>query len=228
MARPRIMQRFARWHIWLGWIVAVPILMWAITGLVMVARPIEQVRGDDLRAPPAAIDPARVTFPVRIGEPIREARLVSQPDGPQWIVTAADGARWRYSAVHGTATPPVVENEAGRIARAAYTRDAALEQVAYFPAGEAPVEARATGAVWQARFADGTHLYIDDATGEVLALRTGQWRLYDLMWGLHIMDPQTRQDTQNPFVIVFAIAALIGATLGSILLFRRRKARVKA
>ena len=82
--------------------------------------------------------------------------------------------------------------------------------------------------MWQARFADGTHLYIDDATGEVLALRTGQWRLYDLMWGLHIMDPQTRQDTQNPFVIVFAIAALIGATLGSILLFRRRKARVKA
>src|SRR5690606_32309928 len=145
-------------------------------------RPIEQVRGEHLRAAPAAIDPAEVVFPQRIGEPIREARLVPHPDGPQWIVTAADGARWRYSAVHGTATPPVVEDEAGRIARAAYSGEARLEAVAYFPPGEAPVEARTAGAVWQARFADGAHLYIDDATGEVLSLRTGQWRLYDLMW----------------------------------------------
>lgn len=227
MFRPRLMQRFARWHIWLGWIVALPVLMWAVTGLVMVARPIEQVRGEDLRARPAAIDPAQVAFPPQIGDPIREARLVSHPDGPQWIVTSADGARWRYSAVHGTATPPVVEDEAGLIARAAYAGDSTLEAVTYFAPGEAPIEARTGGAVWQARFADGVHLYIDDATGEVLALRTGEWRLYDFMWGLHIMDPQTREDTQNPFVIVFALATLMGATLGSILLLRRRKARLR-
>ena len=61
----------------------------------------------------------------------------------------------------------------------------------------------------------------EDATGELLALCTDQWRLYDLMWGLHIMDPQTREDTNNPFVIGF------GALLGCILLFRRRKARVR-
>ena len=48
-----------------------------------------------------------VRFPAGIGEPIHEARLVSQPDGPAWIITAADGGRWRYSAVHGTATPKV-------------------------------------------------------------------------------------------------------------------------
>ncbi len=228
MPSPRLMQRLARWHIWLGWVVALPILMWAITGLVMVARPIEQVRGEHLRAASAPINPAQVVFPPRIGEPIREARLVPHPDGPQWVVTAADGNRWRYSAVHGTATPPVVEDEARRIARAAYSGEAALEATAYFAPGEAPLEARASGAVWQARFADGVHLYVDDATGEVLALRTGGWRLYDFMWGLHIMDPQTREDTQNVFVIAFAVATLIGAALGSILLFRRRKARIRA
>ena len=228
MARPRMMQRFARWHIWLGWVVGLPILMWCVTGLWMVARPIEEVRGEHLRAEHAAIDPADIAFPPNIGEPIHEARLVSQPDGPVWIVTAADGGRWRYSARFGTATPPVVEDEARRIAEHAYGGDARLERVAYLPAGEAPTEARSSAAVWQARFEDGTHVYIDDATGEVLALRTGQWRLYDLMWGLHIMDPQTREDTHNPFVIVFGALAAIGATLGCILLFRRRKARVKA
>lgn len=228
MAQQRLMQRLARWHIWLGWVIGLPILMWIVTGLVMVARPIEEVRGDHLRAEHRAIDPAQLRFPEDIGEPIHEARLISQPDGPAWVITAANGQRWRYSATHGTAISPVVKEEAALIAEAAYAGKAGLDGVTYFPAGEAPSDARAAAAVWQARFTDGTRLYIDDATGEVLSLRTGQWRFYDLMWGLHIMDPQTREDTHNPFVIVFGALALTGTAFGSILLFRRRKARVKA
>jgi uncharacterized iron-regulated membrane protein len=227
MANQRMMLRFARWHIWLGWVVGLPILMWAVTGLWMVARPIEEVRGEHLRTEHAAIDPAEVRFPPNIGEPIHEARLVSQPDGPAWIVTAADGGRWRYSARFGTATPPVVEDEARRIAEAAYAGEAKFAGVTYLPPGEAPTDARTNAAVWQARFGDGTRVYIDDATGEVLALRTGQWRFYDFLYGLHIMDPQSHEDAHNPFAIAFAVLAVLGATLGCILLFRRRKARVK-
>jgi hypothetical protein len=227
MAKQRMMLRFARWHIWLGWVVGLPVLMWTVTGLWMVARPIEEVRGTHLRAEQPAIDPGEVRFPATIGEPIREARLVAQPDGPSWIVTTADGSRRRYSARYGTATPPVVEDEARRIAEAAYAGDGKFAGATYFPAGEAPVDSRAASAVWQVRFDDGARLYIDDATGEVQALRTDQWRLYDLMWGLHIMDPQTREDTHNPFVIGFGALAAIGATLGCVLLFRRRKARVR-
>ncbi len=222
-----MMQRFARWHIWLGWVVGLPILMWAVTGLVMVARPLEDVRGDRLRAPPAAIDPVALRWPTTVGEPIREARLVAQPSGPAWIVTAADGQRWRYSARTGTAAAPVVAAEAGRIAAAAYAGTARLEGTTYFPAGEAPVAARTAGAAWQVRFADGTQVYIDDATGEVLALRTTGWRLYDFLYGLHVMDPVTHEDANNPFAIVFATLAAIGATLGCILLFRRRKAGIR-
>ncbi len=221
------MLRFARWHVWLGWIVGLPILMWAVTGLVMVARPIEEVRGDHMRAAPVAIDPADIAFPADIDDPIREAHLVAQPDGPQWIVTAADGRRWRYSAVHGTATPPVVADEARRIAEAAYAGNADYLGTAYSAPGEAPVEARSDGAVWAVTFADDATVYIDDATGEVLALRTGHWRLYDFLYGLHIMDPQTREDAHNPFAVAFATLAVLGALLGCILLFRRRKARVK-
>jgi uncharacterized iron-regulated membrane protein len=221
-----MMLRFARWHIWLGWLVGFPMLMWTVTGLVMVARPIEEIHGDHLRAPAAAVDPAAVTFPRSIGEPIREARLVAQPGGPAWIVTAPDGQQWRYSATTGMAAPPVVAAEARRIAEAAYAGTARLEGVTYLPDGEAPTEARTSGAVWQARFADGTHVYIADATGEVLALRTGEWRLYDVMWGLHIMDLQTRENTHHPILIAFAALAVIGALLGCTLLFRRRRARV--
>jgi uncharacterized iron-regulated membrane protein len=222
-----MMQRFARWHIWLGWLVGLPILMWSITGLVMVARPIEEVRGDDLRAPTPAIDPSKIVFPATIGEPINEVRLVQQPGGPAWIVTAANGSRWRYSAQYGTATPPVVEEEARAIAQAAYAVSARVQEARYFAPGEAPTAARTGAAAWQVRFDDSTEVYIDDATGEMLALRTPGWRLYDTMWGLHIMDLQTREDTHHPILIGFAALSVFGALLGCVLLFRRRRAPVK-
>jgi hypothetical protein len=193
----------------------------------MVARPIEEVRGEHLRAPHAAVDPAGIAFPETIGEPIHEARLVQQPGGPAWLVNSAEGARWRYSARTGKAMPPVVRREAQAIANAAYAGEARLEALTYFPAGEAPAEARTDGAAWRARFADDTHVYLDDATGEVLALRTPQWRLYDTMWGLHIMDLQTREDTHHPILVIFAALASVGALLGCILLFRRRRARIR-
>ena len=51
-----------RYHVWLGWLVGVPLLLWTISGLVMVARPIETVRGSDLKLerPPALLTPDAV------------------------------------------------------------------------------------------------------------------------------------------------------------------------
>ena len=44
------------------------------------------------------------------------------------------------------------------------------------------------------------------------------WRFYDFMWGLHIMDLQTREDTHNPWVLGFGIASLVTTLLALILL----------
>ncbi len=44
-----------RWHMWLGWLVGVPMLFWTVSGLVMVARPIEEVRGTALLREPAPL-----------------------------------------------------------------------------------------------------------------------------------------------------------------------------
>ena len=94
-----------------------------------------------------------------------------------------------------------------------------------FAADAAPLDLRRPRPSWQASYSDGTHIYIDADTGEVLALRTRFWRAYDFMWGLHIMDPRTREDTSNVLLWVFGGIALVSCTLGSVLLFRRRKAR---
>jgi len=222
------MQRFARWHIWLGWLVGVPILMWTISGLAMVARPIEEVRGDHLRTKvEQGADPATLAMP-QVGEPIRSAELQWQPNGPVWMVVTAKGANFRYSAKNGALLPPIIEDEARAIAEQTYAGKAELAALTYFPADEVPLDLRVPRASWQAHYADGTNVYIDDTTGEVLALRTSWWRFYDFMWGLHIMDLQTRENSHHPILIVFAVLAVIGSLLGCALMFRRRKARVRA
>jgi len=59
-------------------------------------------------------------------------------------------------------------------------------------------------------------------------VRTRWWRAFDIAWGLHIMDLQTREDISHPILILFAILSVIGAMFGCILMFRRRKARMVA
>ena len=46
------------------------------------------------------------------------------------------------------------------------------------------------------------------------------------MWGLHIMDLQDREDTSHPILILFAALSVIGALMGCVLMFGRRKGRV--
>ena len=221
-----MMLRFARWHIWLGWLVGFPILMWTITGLVMVARPIEDVRGDALRAAPANLVTGDYALPA-FDEPVSSVELTQQTIGPVWLVTTAEGARYRYYAPDGSLVPPVIQSEAREIAAAAYSGPGKLETLSYSPADSPPLDFRRPVSAWQAHFSDGTNLYIEASSGEVLAVRTGWWRVYDFMWGLHIMDLQERENSHHPVIVLFAALAALGAMFGCVLMFRRRKAAPK-
>ena len=79
---------------------------------------------------------------------------------------------------------------------------------------------------WGIRFADGARVYVDAESGAVLALRTRQWRWYDWMWGLHIMDLRGREDTSHPVLIAAAALALLATLIGLVLLpFAARRRR---
>ena len=225
MARQSLMRRFARWHIWLGWAAAIPLLVWVISGLFMTLRPIEEVRGDELKraAPPFA---AEAMIAPQLTGPATRVILVSELGQPVWAVTGVDKVLRRFDARSGAPLGPVAVIEARQLAEAAFAGPAALTEIRQFSADQAPLDLRKPRPSWQASFADGTHIYIDADTGEVLALRTRFWRAYDFMWGLHIMDPRTREDTSNVFLWVFGAVALVSCVIGTTLLFRRRKARL--
>ena len=64
------------------------------------------------------------------------------------------------------------------------------------------------------------NLYIDVYSGEITAVRSLQWRIWDLMWGFHIMDWQTRDKINNIFLKIFSILALVSSISGILLFFR--------
>ena len=224
-----VRSRLRRWHIWLGWIVGLPFFVWTVSGLVMVWKPIEEVRGTDLlreAAPMRFDDP--VVPPALAGVAFSSLSLEQRAVGPRWVVTLTDGTTRLANPESGVLLPPLSAADATREVGARYTGDAKVRAVTRTSADDPPLDLRLPIAAWRVAMDDGTHFYVDASSGEVVARRTAWWRFYDFMWGLHIMDPQTREDTHNPWVIGSGIAALLTTLLALAMLpltIRRRKKR---
>ena len=224
------MARFARWHIWLGWAVGVPLLLWTLSGLVMVARPIEEVRGTTLRIdadkrPALRGNPRPIAFRLDGSPQVVELRSFVQRGRAITLATAPDGKITRYDAESGAIIPALDEQEAREAVREGVRGGDKIEAMRAFSKDAPPLDLRKKVPTWRATLSEGTHVYVNRDSGEIEAVRTRWWRFYDLMWGLHIMDLETREDSHNPFVIVFGLLALFGALLGTVLLFRRRRPR---
>jgi hypothetical protein len=227
-----VRSRLRRWHVWLGWIVALPILLWVVTGLVMVAKPIEEVRGEHLLAEPKPMRMALSPVPPAIGGvPLKSLALEPRAEGPRWVITLRDGTTRLADPASGALLPQLSAADAVREVTARYTGTARVRSATRTERDRPPIELRRPLAAWNVVMDDGTHFYVDAGSGAIVARRTGWWRFYDLMWGFHIMDLKTREDAHNPLTIGFAIAALAMSGLALALLpmtIRRRRRRPKS
>lgn len=223
------MRTLVRWHIWLGWLVGVPIAMWLATGLLMVSRPIEEVRGEHLRivAKPAALVLPGSTL-AGPGSELKEMRVTMQQGRAVAILTTLAGETRRVDFATGAALPALDAAAARALVAARITDGDKVSRVTLFPADRTPFDFRRPVAVWQVALADGTNVYVGRDTGEIEAVRTRWWRAFDLAWGLHIMDLSEREDSSHPVLILFAALSLTGALIGCVLMFRRRKLRPSA
>ena len=218
MGQQRAMKRLAKLHIWLGWLVGAPILMWTITGLVMVAKPIEEVRGNHLRkhvperALPADTQIA-VSLPAESTRPVRSVTTQVERGETITRILYMDGTSARFRP-DGSAMGPLSEVEARLIVAEQIVGGDKVANTARFDADSVPFDFRRELPVWQVALADGTHVYVGTETGNIEAVRTAWWRTFDFVWGLHIMDLKTREDTSHPVLILFAILSVVGALLG--------------
>lgn len=224
-----VRSRLRRWHVWLGWIVGIPILLWVLTGVLMVAKPIEEVRGNHLLREPSPMRLTAPPIPPAIeGVPLKTLALEQRAGGPRWVVTLRDGTTRLADPLTGALLPPLSATDAMREVMDRYTGNARIQSVTGTDPAKPPLELRHDVATWKVSLSDGTNFYVDQTSGMIHAKRTAWWRFYDLMWGLHIMDLETREDAHNPLVIGFGIASLVMAIIALIqlpLTIRRKRKR---
>lgn len=223
-------SRLRSWHVWLGWIIGIPILLWVVSGLVMVWKPIEEVRGEHLlrETAPLRLDSA-AQLPSLSGQSIKSLALEQRAAGARWVITLSDGTTLLADSRTGALLPRLSAADAVREVTSRYSGSAKVGSATRTDPEAPPLELRRPIAAWKVAMDDGTNFYVDSASGAVVARRTGWWRFYDLMWGFHIWDLTGREDMHNPLVIGLAIIALAMSLLALVLLpltiNRRRKAK---
>ncbi len=218
-----------RYHIWLGWLIGVPMLLWSVSGVLMVIKPIEEVRGANLLSDPRPVRTATpLVAPAIDVRPLSKLTLEQRAIGPRWVLSFANGANRLADPATGQLLPAMSAADAARELGARYTGSARITSVTRIDPAHPPIDLRRPLDSWKVAMSDGTYFYVDRWTGEIAARRTAWWRFYDFMWGLHIMDLQTREDAHNPWLVGFGITAAVTTVMALILLpmtSRRKKKR---
>lgn len=222
--RLQLTRRMRQTHNLLALVVGTQILLWMVSGLYFTLYPIETVRGTHLRAPmedtltnpepgwvqidSLAVGARRVTLRPWLGRSVYEVER--------------EAGTILYDAVTGEQLTPLDEASARAVAEANWAGRGTLVSVALVQA--APSESGRKGEpMWRAEFEgkDTATFWITPDTGEVRAVRTGVWRLFDLMWGLHIMDWSARETISSWWMKAFAFGGLTMSLAGAWLLVRR-------
>lgn len=214
-------------HKYLGWVLLLQLIFWFGSGLVMSLLPIEQVRGEHLRRAQAAPDWSQALSPAPLAQqlPHHQLKLSQQGIIPVYQFSK-DNQQLYYSALTAEVIAPLTEAQVKDLAGRQYQGTAEIDKIQHLQ--QAPFEVRHLASpLWQVQFADeeGSSFYLEEYTGKLLSVRTTNWRIFDFVWMLHIMDYEDREDFNHPLLIVFSATALFFTLTGALLLPWRRKKR---
>jgi uncharacterized iron-regulated membrane protein len=219
------MRRFIRSsHKYVSLAVSIQLLLWTLSGLFFAFNKIQNVRGEHVMT--RGVFDARVSdFDLDVSK-AKSVRIVSRLDTPILILATDSGTQ--YLDQSGAPLAQLSSDEAKAVV-SAQTRLQALrvETVTEVEPGD---EFRGRPLPLHRVISedhDGTrfNVYVNPFSGEITAVRSTRWRIWDFMWGLHIMDWQERDNIDNLPMKLFSILALISAISGIWLFFATWKTR---
>lgn len=191
-------------HRYLSIFIAIQLLLWTISGIYFAYNKIEMVRGEQYRLP--------LETEYRIFKRLGQEIIEKNENGLKTYLTYPDNL-----PVNNLLPSEVI--------------NIAKEKTSLNPTEVSLIETAERGAEFRGRrlpiykvstdTKDDINIYIDPITGDVAAIRSDSWRAWDLLWALHIMDYQDRDNINNFLLKIFSILALVSSISGVILFFRK-------
>lgn len=242
------MQKFTRQtriaHRYLMIIVGIQLFIWAASGTYMVWLNIHSIHGDEwFKSPPTLIVSSELLSPTEkiplSAESYSISELVQQYPKALNIQLKMLGNRPVYlfeqfsqpimlDATNGKKVAPLTKPEV--IALLPFVID---KRPAFFEENikhidllidSVPEEISGRGLpLWQIELKgwDNTTIYISQKSGEVQYVRHNRWRIFDLLWRLHIMDYTEGEDVGNKLLIFTTVLSFLAAITGLVLLTLR-------
>ena len=206
-------------HKYLSFFISLQLFLWTISGIYFAFNKIELVRGEQYRL--------TESFPVNFNEvnfsrsDVYQIKAIKRLDEIIFVVNASKGTE--YLNALGTPVSKLSKSEVFEIVSSSSTLEPIdLEEITESSKGS-EYRGRDLPLYKVTSLNDKDkkiNLYLNVFSGEITAVRSLQWRIWDLMWGFHIMDWQTRDKINNIFLKIFSILALVSSISGIMLFFR--------
>ncbi len=201
-----------RAHKFLALIIGVQFLFWTLSGLFFTIHPIDEIRGEHLRhevlQSTVGFDRALVA-PNTLVSNAEQVLLLPGLSGPWYEVKTKVGYAV-YDARNGSRLTPWNEEEATTLATAYWKGDGQISSVKL--ENDPPREAASSSPLWRVQFegADSATFWVYSDRAGLRAVRTTNWRIFDILWRVHIMD-FTGEDKIHSWWL--RLAAFLGLTV---------------
>jgi len=209
-------------HKYLSLIISIQLLLWTVSGIYFAFNKIELVRGEQYllenQAEDLNLEEVEITFTAK------NLSFIKRQD--MWIIKAETDSGLIYSDLSGKNLEALDEEGAKEVVKRktnlrpleAFRIDK-QEKRAEYRGRDLPLYKVTTSA------SDGINVYVDAFSGAVTAIRSDSWRIWDFLWGAHIIDYRERDNINNFLLKFFSILALISALSGIALFFKTLRLR---
>ncbi len=206
-------------HKYLSILISIQLLLWTISGIYFAFNQIELVRGEQYRLPQVfSIDFGKVNLVLDSVKSIQVARRFGEE-----ILIVRKEAGTEYLNLEGVALEKLSKTQATSIVSTITSLTPLAVEEINDPEPGSEYRGRNLPlfkVITQDQENDEINVYVDAISGQVVAIRSEQWRLWDLMWGLHIMDWEARDEINNWLLKLFSVLALISSLTGVFIFFR--------
>ena len=192
-------------HRYLSIFVSIQLLLWTISGIYFAYNKIELVRGEQYRLPKNV-----------------EYRIFDRL-GTSIIETIEYGEKSYKTYPEGNVIKPLTKEEAIKITAQKTTLNPL--EVSLVTELYPGAEYRGSLPVYKVKTdtKDDINVYVGYMTGDIGSIRSDSWRIWDLMWSLHIMDYRERDNINNILLRILSILALVTSISGITLFFVKNK-----